>query len=55
VKDKLLRPLGTYRFVGFDDRPGRRDTQFALNSQVATVTVTWARQLLDDQRALARS
>ena len=46
VTDKLVRPLGTYRYVGFDDRAGRRDTQFALNEAIASETVAWARDLL---------
>jgi alpha/beta superfamily hydrolase len=46
VTDKLVRPLGTYRFVGFDDRAGRRDTQFALNEAIAAETVAWASELL---------
>ena len=45
LHDKLVRPLGTYRFVGFPDRPGRLDTQFRLNSEIAAATVEWARSL----------
>jgi pimeloyl-ACP methyl ester carboxylesterase len=46
IGDKLVRPLGTYRFVGFNDRPGRLDTQFALNTEIASATVSWARDVL---------
>jgi pimeloyl-ACP methyl ester carboxylesterase len=45
IRDRLVRPIGTYRFVEFDDRPGRRDTQFALNTQVASATTAWALEL----------
>ena len=43
VVDRLTRPLGTYRFVGLDGRPGRLDTQFALNARIAEETVAWVR------------
>jgi alpha/beta superfamily hydrolase len=42
IQDKIVRPLGTYRFVAFNDRPGRLDTQFALNAEIASATVAWA-------------
>jgi hypothetical protein len=42
IQDKIVRPLGTYRFVAFNDRPGRLDTQFALNAEIASGTVAWA-------------
>ena len=43
VRDKLVHPLGAYRYVGFADRHGRLDTQFVLNERIADATLTWAR------------
>jgi alpha/beta superfamily hydrolase len=45
VRDRLVHPLGSYRFIGFNDRPGRLDTHFALNGRVADETAAWAREL----------
>jgi pimeloyl-ACP methyl ester carboxylesterase len=45
VRDRLVHPLGSYRFVGFNDRPGRLDTQFALNGRIANETAAWACEL----------
>jgi len=46
VRDRLTRPFGTYRFVGFPDRPGRSDTQFAMNDEIARTTVAWAQSIM---------
>jgi alpha/beta superfamily hydrolase len=51
IQDKVVRPLGTYRFVNFSDRPGRLDSQFALNGEVAAATVVWAQDAATFERA----
>jgi pimeloyl-ACP methyl ester carboxylesterase len=45
VKDKLVHPLGAFRFAPMAERPGRVDMHFALNVAVADATVAWARSL----------
>ena len=44
VRDKLVHPLGAFRYAPRADRPGRVDTQFELNSSIADVAAEWVRR-----------